>query len=162
VPETDALLRMFFYGTLKRGQANHDRFCRSALRTEPATALGHLYGMPFGFPGLHVREGDVRAVGTSDYLADTFKQRQSPPALPASDPGWDLVHGELFAFEDPEERLATLDAFEGYTPGENGMYERVLIPVRTHGEILLAWAYQLKRPAGTYLPGGCWPAEGPV
>jgi gamma-glutamylcyclotransferase (GGCT)/AIG2-like uncharacterized protein YtfP len=158
VPETDSLLRMFFYGTLKRGQINHDRFCRSALQTEPATAQGHLYEMPFGFPGLHVREDDVRAVGTSDYLADARKQRQSPPTPPASDPAWDLIHGELFTFDDPEDRLVALDAFEGYTPGEDGMYERVLIPVQTRGDALLAWAYGLKRPAGTYLPGGCWPA----
>jgi hypothetical protein len=61
---------MFFYGTLKRGQSNHERFCRDAVRIEPAKTLGQLYELPFGFPGLRVDAASVRAVGTRDYLAD--------------------------------------------------------------------------------------------
>jgi hypothetical protein len=30
--------------------------------------------------------------------------------------------------------------------------------VQSRGESLLAWVYELKRPAGVYLPGGRWPA----
>jgi gamma-glutamylcyclotransferase (GGCT)/AIG2-like uncharacterized protein YtfP len=156
--ETTPLLTMFFYGTLKRGQSNHDRFCRRAVRIEPATTLGHLYELPFGFPGLRVNQRDVRAIGTTDYLADAEKQREAPPATPARTPAWDLVHGELFTFQDPERRLIAFDALEGYTPGENSLYQRVLVPVQAGGETLLAWAYELKRPAGVYLPGGSWPA----
>ena len=154
----EILLNMFFYGTLKRGQSNHDRFCRAALRVEPATTLGRLYELPFGFPGLRVYGRDVRAVGTTDYLADVEKQREPSPAPLASEPAWDFVHGELFTFTDPERRLIAFDALEGYVPGENSLYQRVLIPVHAGGEILLAWAYELKRPAGIYLPGGRWPA----
>jgi gamma-glutamylcyclotransferase (GGCT)/AIG2-like uncharacterized protein YtfP len=72
---------MFFYGTLKRGQSNHDRFCRGAVRIEPATTLGQLYELPFGFPGLRVDAANVRAVGTRDYLADAEKQSESTPPL---------------------------------------------------------------------------------
>ena len=154
----EILLNMFFYGTLKRGQSNHDRFCRAALRVEPATTLGRLYELPFGFPGLRVYGRDVRAVGTTDYLADVEKQREPSPAPLASEPARDFVHGELFTFTDPERRLIAFDALEGYVPGENSLYQRVLIPVHAGGEILLAWAYELKRPAGIYLPGGRWPA----
>lgn len=146
---------MFFYGSLKRGQSNHERFCRGYLRAEPATTLGRLYELPFGFPGLRVEETAVRAVGTRDYLADAAKQSQSAPSSASER---DLVHGELFTFEDPEQRLIAFDALEGYTPGENGLYERVLIPVQADGKPLLAWTYALKRPVGTYLPGGSWPA----
>jgi gamma-glutamylcyclotransferase (GGCT)/AIG2-like uncharacterized protein YtfP len=149
---------MFFYGTLKRGQSNHERFCRGYLSAEPATTPGRLYELPFGFPGLRVDAGNVRAVGTTDHRADAQRQRESVPTPPPSAPGWDLVHGELFAFGDPEERLVALDAFEGYTPGENSLYERVLIPVRSGDGTSLAWAYELERPVGTYLPGGRWPA----
>jgi gamma-glutamylcyclotransferase (GGCT)/AIG2-like uncharacterized protein YtfP len=154
--ETFPLLTMFFYGTLKRGQSNHDRFCQGAVRIEPATTLGRLYELPFGFPGLCVNQHDVRAIGTTNYLTDAEKQREAPPDSPA--PGWDVVHGELFTFEDPETRLIAFDALEGYTPGENSLYQRVLIPVQSRGEHLLAWVYELKRPAGVYLPGGRWPA----
>jgi len=150
---------MFFYGTLKRGQSNHDRFCRAAVRVEPATTLGHLYELPFGFPGLRVYGGDVRAVGTTDYLADAEKQREVPPAPLASVPAWDLVHGELFTFEDPERRVIAFDTLEGYAPSEDSLHQRVLIPVHAGGKTLLAWAYELKRPSGTYLPDGRWPAR---
>jgi gamma-glutamylcyclotransferase (GGCT)/AIG2-like uncharacterized protein YtfP len=149
---------MFFYGTLKRGQSNHDRFCRAALRVEPATTLGRLYELPFGFPGLRVYGRDVRAVGTTDYLADAEKQLEVAPAPLASEPAWDTVHGELFTFRDPERRLIVFDALEGYVPGENRLYRRVLIPVQSRGEPLLAWAYELRQQAGAYLPGGRWPA----
>jgi gamma-glutamylcyclotransferase (GGCT)/AIG2-like uncharacterized protein YtfP len=154
----ETLLSMFFYGTLKRGQSNHDRFCRAALRVEPATTLGRLYELPFGFPGLRVYGRDVRAVGTTDYLADAEKQLEVAPAPLASEPAWDTVHGELFTFRDPERRLIVFDALEGYVPGENRLYRRVLIPVQSRGEPLLAWAYELRQQAGAYLPGGRWPA----
>ena len=139
----ETLISMFFYGTLKRGQSNHDRFCRAALQVEPATTLGRLYELPFGFPGLRVYGRDVRAVGTTDYLADAEKQQEAAPAPLASEPAWDMVHGELFTFT---------------VPGENRLYRRVLIPVQSRGEPLLAWAYELRQQAGAYLPGGRWPA----
>ena len=34
-------------------------------------------------------------------------------------------------FDDPENRLPALDALEGYVPGEEGLYERVLVPRRS-------------------------------
>ncbi len=125
---------------------------------ESATTMGRLYELPFGFPGLRVYRRDVQAVGTTDYLADTEKQYRAFPSPKASAPTWDVVHGELITFDDPERRLIVLDALEGYTPGEKGLYERVLIPVEVRGKTVLAWAYGIKRPSGVYLPGGHWPA----
>jgi gamma-glutamylcyclotransferase (GGCT)/AIG2-like uncharacterized protein YtfP len=37
-----ARLTMFFYGTLKRGNANHDLFCQGYLRVEEASVRGQL------------------------------------------------------------------------------------------------------------------------
>ena len=62
-------------------------------------------------------------------------------------------------FDDPERRLITLDTLEGDVPGEEGLYERVLVPVALAGEAVLAWTYRMERAAGVYLPGGRWPAE---
>lgn len=151
------MLRVFVYGTLKRGQRNHERFCRRKVGIEAATTRGRLYELPFGFPGLRTYERDVQAVGTTDYLADAEKQHRAFPLPKASIPTWDVVHGELITFDDPERRLVALDALEGYTPGEKGLYERVLIPVEVRGKAVLAWAYEIKRPSGIYLPGGHWP-----
>ncbi len=43
---------VFVYGTLKRGQRNHDRFCGDALTIEPAVTTGCLYDTPYGFPAM--------------------------------------------------------------------------------------------------------------
>ncbi len=52
------LLRLFVYGTLKRGYWNHDPFCEGVLEIRDARIRGRLYEGP-GFPLLEVPEGDV-------------------------------------------------------------------------------------------------------
>jgi len=41
---------LFVYGTLMRGQVNHDRYCADALTIEPAVTTGRLYHLPMGYP----------------------------------------------------------------------------------------------------------------
>jgi len=65
------LLRLFVYGTLKKGFWNFDRFCTRAISIEPATTWGRLYHLPTGFPALEVPESNILATGTADPLADT-------------------------------------------------------------------------------------------
>ena len=88
------LLRLFVYGTLKRGYWIHDAFCRGALEIREAQVRGRLYEGP-GFPILEVPDGDVLALGTADPLADARAVPAStgacwyPPrwTAPASPPG---------------------------------------------------------------------------
>ncbi|OQA87769.1 MAG: Gamma-L-glutamyl-butirosin B gamma-glutamyl cyclotransferase [bacterium ADurb.Bin236] len=47
-----AIKHVFVYGTLKRGQRNHDRFCGDALTIESAVTTGRLYQTPYGFPAM--------------------------------------------------------------------------------------------------------------
>ncbi len=151
-------LRVFVYGTLKRGEINHDRYCRGVVGIEPATTLGHLYALPYGFPGLCVDETRIKATGTSDYLADTELQYDAQLISAATlAMHLDTVYGELLTFDDPETSLPEIDALEGYTPGENSFYWRTLYPVETSGKHVLAWLYHIPRPTGEYLPGGRWP-----
>lgn len=152
-------LRVFVYGTLKRGQSNHDPFCRGVLSIEEATVRGRLYELPYGFPGLRAHEREVYAVGTPDYLSDAGKQHRPFPGSRASSRTMGTVHGQLMTFDDPDKRLAALDALEGYVPGEKGLYERVLISAEAADAIFLAWAYRIERATGVYLPGGRWPAS---
>ena len=49
---TTGLLRLFVYGTLKRGYWNHERFCRGVLSVEEAVVWGRLYELPSGIPVL--------------------------------------------------------------------------------------------------------------
>ncbi len=154
-------LNLFVYGSLKRGQSYHERFCRGLISAEEATVRGRLYELPSGFPALVVPEADVQATGTTDYLVDAEighqKEKAEPPERPSS---WDTVQGELLAFDDPEERLPMLDELEGFRPGEKSLYERVLIPVTLPktGVTVPAWAYVVQSASGIYLPGGHWPA----
>ncbi len=100
-------------------------------------------------------------VGTADYLADAEKQNYASPDPGASSPEWDTIYGELFSFDDPEERLPALDDLEGFRPGEKGLYRRVLIPVTLPetDTAALAWTYVVEPAYGVYLPGGRWPAQ---
>ena len=44
--------RLFVYGSLLRGEANHARYCADALTIEPARTTGRLYHLPAGFPAM--------------------------------------------------------------------------------------------------------------
>ena len=124
-----------------------------------ATIRGRLYELPYGFPALVVPEEDILATGTTNYLADAEEQQRVVLDSRGPSTQWDTVHGELMIFDDPEERLSALDALEGYVPGEEGLYERVLVPVEVADESVLAWTYRVMRITGVYLSGGGWPAE---
>ncbi len=144
------LLRLFVYGTLKRGFWNHDRFCRGVLNIREAVVRGRLYEMHSGIPVLQVPDGDVLAHGTSDVSADVATQARfseqlasyPEPALQSATSGhWGRVCGELLTFDDPEMRLPAIDRLEGFRPGGPSLYRRVLVPVRTNEAELPAWLY---------------------
>jgi len=151
-------LNLFFYGTLKRGHANHGLFCRGYSSVEGATVRGRLYHLSSGYPALVVPEADIHATGTADPIHDASEQQRLDPAGVYRSDGA-LVFGELFVFDDPEERLPALDRLEGFDPGRASLYRRVLIPAETsRGASVLAWAYVIEEISGTHLPGGRWPS----
>ncbi|MBI5846185.1 MAG: gamma-glutamylcyclotransferase [Deltaproteobacteria bacterium] len=150
---TSGMLRLFVYGTLKRGFWNHDRFCRGVLAVEDAVVRGRLFETSSGIPVLQVPEEDVLAHGTTDPLADVATQARfaalvrdpesTPNRLPknATCAPWGPVYGELLIFDDPETRLQAIDRLEGFHPGGPCLYCRVLVPVRVNGAMLPAWLY---------------------
>jgi len=119
---TQGMLRLFVYGTLKRGFWNYDRFCRGVLDIREAEVRGRLYEMHSGIPVLQVPDGDVLTHGTAD--------------------DWGRVYGELLTFDDPESRLPAIDRLEAFHPGGSNLYRRVLVPVCIeHDMALPIWAY---------------------
>lgn len=58
-PETT--LRLFVYGTLKRGYWNHQRFCAQARSIEPAVVWGRLYHLHRSTGGRPQAAGDRHA-----------------------------------------------------------------------------------------------------
>jgi gamma-glutamylcyclotransferase (GGCT)/AIG2-like uncharacterized protein YtfP len=168
---TTGLLRLFVYGTLKRGCWNHERFCRGVLSVEEAVVRGRLYELPSGIPVLEVPEADVLAHGTADPLADVatqarlaaeFAARAAHPELGENGaPGgrWGPVYGELLTFDDPETRLPAIDHLEGFLPDGPSLYRRVLVPTIIHEVIVPAWLYASGRPPDRHarpLSGSRW------
>ncbi len=155
------VLVMFFYGTLKRGERNHERYCSGALHIEEGAVHGDLYDIPlFDYPALVVPEKSIHAFGTGDPARDVDKQHRLGlgPVPPPERPG---VFGEIFAFDDPGSRLPALDCLEGFDPTDaTSHYRRVLLPAETgDGAILLAWAYVVRESFGVFLPEGVWPPQ---
>ena len=155
-PET--ILRLFVYGTLKRGYWNHQRFCAQARSIEPAVVWGRLYHLHAGFPALEVPEGLILAWGSTDPLADSRRQQEiGTPRFgrPAGD--WDLIHGELVTFTDPQLDLPPIDRLEGFRPGGHSMYQRVMVAVLCRRTSIPAWIYWMPRVEnGTRLDSGVW------
>jgi gamma-glutamylcyclotransferase (GGCT)/AIG2-like uncharacterized protein YtfP len=169
-PNTNGMLRLFVYGTLKRGFWNHDRFCRGVLTVEAAVVRGRLFETSSGIPVLMVPEEDILAVGTINPLADVATQsnmttRLLNPQSTIINPQyegapWGPVYGELLTFDDPETRLPAIDRLEGFHPGGPCLYRRVLVSAQVHGTVLPAWLYVGEDPISgrlTPLGGSRWP-----
>ena len=75
------MLTMFVYGTLKRGERNHERYCSGALRVEGGAVRGELYDLPlFGYPELVVPERARRLLGRATGPLRGDERRRRPRA----------------------------------------------------------------------------------
>ena len=133
--KTDNHLRLFVYGTLKKGFWNFNRYSTRAVSIEPATTWVGLYQLPAGFPALEASESSVLATGTTDPLADT--QTQNTIELPENamtqpEGDWDLVHGELMTFANPGFDLPPIDRLEAFDLNGRCVYMRVLVAVESN------------------------------
>ncbi|MCK7511806.1 MAG: gamma-glutamylcyclotransferase [Desulfobacterales bacterium] len=133
------MLRLFVYGTLKRGFWNHDRFCRGVLTVEDAVVRGRLFETSSGIPVLQVPEEDILAVGTTDPLADVATQAHvtarmsnpepTPDRLPKKGTGAPLgprVRGASH-LRRPRDPPPGHRPAGGFHPGGPCLYRRVLI-----------------------------------
>ncbi len=155
-----APLEMFVYGTLKRGQRNHARYCQGAVSVEPAQVQGRLFHLLAGYPMLAVPREAVLAFGSPDAAADIAKQSSEFPPPSAAEPEWSIVEGELITFADAKERLVALDRLEAYRPADRtGEYWRVLVRLLAPRD-RLAWTYVAPHgvaPPGAISIGASWP-----
>lgn len=160
-------LRLFVYGSLKKGFWNHERFCTGVVSIQEAEVSGRLYDLG-AYPALKVQEECILAKGTVNPRADVATQaRFEAKAVPHAGllnsgntrHDWPRVRGELMTFDDPKERLPRLDRLEGFHPGGPSLYYRLLVPAITGKGIILAWTYvaseNLLRMCGS--PVDSWP-----
>lgn len=117
----EAPRRLFVYGTLRRG-AGHpmgDQLGRHTASLGPATAPGQLFDTGRYPAAVHSSEAD------------------------------ELIHGELYEIDDPDEVLIWLDEYEGYFPSNevDSLFVRRLSLVNAQsGGALHAWMYWYNRP----------------
>lgn len=146
------LIHLFVYGTLKRGQSNHDACCRGMSRVREGSVPGALYELPSGDPILKVDAADILAHGTANPLTDAAIQESFAGKAPAPPPPADgpcapnaprrRIRGEILTFDDPEYRLPLMDELEEFRADKPSLYLRVLLPAQTcDGASLAAWAY---------------------
>ncbi len=115
--------RLFVYGTLMRG-FDHPMaklLARSAEFIGEARCRGRLY------------------------LVKRY------PGLVLSDDTEDIVFGEVYRMQMPDQLLATLDQYEGCGPGAvpPTLYTRQMLPVTLEGGTAgEAWTYVYNRPVG--------------
>ena len=144
-------LRVFAYGTLKRGFSNHDAHCAGVLRTCPAWLQGRLFKLSPEIPAMTVRDEDILVYGTASVAADIEAQEKfesflrsreaGGPGSPGAS-GWRKVRGELLIFNDPETRLPLLDSLEEFQPGCPSTYIRALVfIILPSGSQTCAWTY---------------------
>jgi gamma-glutamylcyclotransferase (GGCT)/AIG2-like uncharacterized protein YtfP len=146
-------LRIFVYGTLKKGFSNHERYCKGLLCAEPAYLTGKLFKLTARIPIMIVPDEHILAQGSRDIAADMQLQEkmESLPRKGKPDKGekagmpggpWRRVCGELLSFDDPETRLASIDRLEEFRPGRPSTYNRVLVSaVLPDGSETAAWTY---------------------
>ena len=140
-------LRLFVYGTLKRGYWNHQRFCAQARNIEPAVVWGRLYHLHAGFPALEVPEGLILGRGTADPLADASRQQEiGTPRFGRPTGDGDLIHGELVTITDPLRDLPPIDRLEGFRPGGHSMYQRVMVAAARGSIACAVWTYTMYAP----------------
>jgi gamma-glutamylcyclotransferase (GGCT)/AIG2-like uncharacterized protein YtfP len=174
-------LRLFVYGTLKRGQRSHKRFCIEATEIQPAAVLGRLFHLPAGYPMLIVPKRKIVAVGTRDPRDDLTTQFRWDEQAGAdggpgtvlsrvddlgSDDDWEPIEGELLSFADPAAVLPQLDDFEDFRPAAaDTTYLRVLTPLAGDGSRHV-WTYVApdgRLPVGARRIRCSWPSgDAPV
>ena len=154
---------LFVYGTLKRGFANHRRFCARAAKIRPAAIVGTLYQLPVGYPAVHIPPRSVLLEGGDDPVQDAGRQRLRGPIRQADSEAAaaasETVHGEWIRLPEPARTLPAVDALEGVRADGHGEYRRALVPAWTDAGPRALWVYWMPRlPSGArHLPCGTWP-----
>ena len=145
------------YGTLKRGERNHEHFCGGALRVKEGAVRGDLFDVHWVILRWSFRKSPSALSGPAIIEGTRRKQQrlgQQAPLLEGP-----RVFGEIFAFDDAESRLPDLDRLEALIPpmppattGESCCPSR-----QTRAWAFLAWAYAVDRIFGNAPAGGRWP-----
>ncbi|MGB5986267.1 MAG: hypothetical protein WBG37_13255 [Desulfobacterales bacterium] len=105
---------------------------------------GRRYHLHARFPALEVPEGLILARGTANPLADACRQQEiGTPRFGRPTCDWDLIHGELVSFTDPQRDLPPIDPLEGFRPGGHSMYQWVMVAAARGSIACAVWSYTM-------------------
>lgn len=166
-PELTPPLRIFVYGSLKRGYRNHTAYCQGYESFRTATIVGRLYRQADGYPMLIVPPDSILALGTGDICQDLEQlaqvaksiSNQSLPA-PIADDSWLEIRGEIYEWPaghaESGNIVTRLDRLEDFYPNDTSgsLYHRVIVLARHAEGIEPVWTFVA--PLGE-LPQGCSP-----
>jgi gamma-glutamylcyclotransferase (GGCT)/AIG2-like uncharacterized protein YtfP len=177
-------LRIFVYGSLKRGYRNHEAYCAGYESCCTATVVGKLYRQADGYPMLVVPQQTIVLPATSELRIDAERlARYESTITPASvrtleslavhnlELGWQNIRGEIYQWPaDPAangEILGRLDRLEDFHPatdlvgtGSSSLYHRVVVLAHCATGVELVWTYiapQGVLPPGVATMGRSWP-----
>ena len=135
-------LRVFVYGTLKKGFGNHSFYCKDALKVEGAKIRGNLY-----------QRGSLPYASVTDYVCIATRKNETDFILQEKlqaegnkgiFKGSECINGELVIFDSWED-VSRLDSLEGFfttTEPNNNHYTRVLTTCKTiSGKELSCWVF---------------------
>ena|GEM_PF-734414 len=141
-------LRVFVYGTLKRGGANHS-LLNDAEFAGTGAAWGRLYDLG-SFPALELSPIVKYADGSPDFAVDVARQVKTntiPLGEALANPAgtWNRILGEVFLVFD-QETLTRLDWLEGFHNRHDDLYTRTLVPMFTDTGPKPVWVYHMREP----------------
>ena len=182
-PELTAPLRIFVYGSLKRGYRNHTAYCQGYESFRTATVVGRLYRQADGYPMLVVPPESILAQGTSDFGSDMQQLAQLDASthrqdLPATETRaanlaarqWQEISGEIYdwpaGYPQASDILSRLDQLEDFYPdgksagGKASLYDRVMLLAQHDEGVEPVWTFVAPAgllPAGIAPMGRSWP-----
>ena len=89
----------------------------------------------------------ILARGSANPLTDARRQQEiGTPRFGRPTGDWDLIHGELVTFTDPQRDLPPIDRLEGFRPGGHSMYQRVMVASLQGATPCAVWTYTMYAP----------------
>ena len=148
-PTTDnPCLRIFVYGTLKRGGRNHF-LLENAKFAGTGAVRGRLQDLGY-FPALELPPAVELAGGSPDFAVDAAWHAKANINLLSdtlAEPleNWRLVLGEVFIVRD-QKTLAGLDHLEDFRNHRGDLFTRSLVQAFTDTGPKTVWTYHMRKP----------------
>ncbi len=136
---------LFAYGTLMSGHPEHDRYCPKPVSVLKAEMPGRLFEIEDAYPILHIPQETVLLRATNDPIAD-WKQVHNEDGGKAWDRNANWIKGEILELPVGIKTFSKMDAWEGFEPGSNSVYERVIARAKiVEAKTVFCWVYVCRK-----------------